>query len=374
MKTRFFIFSIPLLFLGFLFSDDSCRQAVDPSIQADGPYVLYKNGKVFVHTVMEENNAEKLHTDSFLLDSRDRIILEVASGENGNLFHFPLQKEINNQPAEYPQPGKMFILSDIEGNFSGFRKLLLAGSVIDSSFNWTFGAGHLVLIGDFVDRGKQVNEVLWLIYSLEEKAKAAGGYVHYILGNHEIMNLSGDLRYVQPKYLKAASLIKVPFTRLYGEASELGRWLRTKNVVEKIGDILFTHGGISATVNHLNIPVQSINELSRPYYADSTYTYKDPRTDSLFSEKGPFWYRGYYTDSSGRIPSIIDTTLSIYQVKHIATGHTIIADTISRRFSGHLFNTDVHHASGKSEALYFDGTSFYRVKADGTRILFTDTL
>ncbi len=45
-----------------------------------------------------------------------------------------------------------------------------------------------------------MTECLWLIYSLEEKAKAAGGYVHFILGNHEIMNMQGDFRYVQDKY------------------------------------------------------------------------------------------------------------------------------------------------------------------------------
>ena len=51
-----------------------------------------------------------------------------------------------------------------------------------------------------------VTEVLWLIYSLEEKAKAAGGYVHYILGNHEIMNMSNDLRYVQNRYMRACCI------------------------------------------------------------------------------------------------------------------------------------------------------------------------
>jgi hypothetical protein len=118
---------------------------------------------------------------------------------------------------------------------------------MDSAYNWIFGDGHLVLTGDFFDRGDQVTEVLWLIYSLEDKAKAVGGYVHFVLGNHEIMNLSGDLRYLHPKYVQNTVLLNEDYMgSLYGESSEIGRWLRTKNIVEKVGTILFAHAGISA--------------------------------------------------------------------------------------------------------------------------------
>jgi hypothetical protein len=94
---------------------------------------------------------------------------------------------------------KLIAISDIEGNFMAFTETAAANGVIDTNFNWTFGEGHLVLTGDFFDRGTQVTEVLWLIYSLEEKAKDAGGYVHYILGNHEIMNLSVIYAMCKPK-------------------------------------------------------------------------------------------------------------------------------------------------------------------------------
>ena len=98
------------------------------------------------------------------------------------------------------------MISDIEGNFGAFRKLLQGNRVIDENFNWTYGKDHLVLVGDFVDRSTMVTEVLWLIYSLEEKAKAAGGYVHYILGNHEIMNMSDELDYVQERYIATCTI------------------------------------------------------------------------------------------------------------------------------------------------------------------------
>ncbi|WP_315816501.1 hypothetical protein [Paraflavitalea speifideaquila] len=58
-------------------------------------------------------------------------------------------------------------------------------------------------------------------------------------------------------------------TQLYAENSELGKWLRTKNIVEKIGNILYVHGGISRELNQLHLSVTEINQLARPYLAKS---------------------------------------------------------------------------------------------------------
>jgi hypothetical protein len=210
-------------------------------------------------------------------------------------------------------------------------------------------------------------EVLWLIYSLEEKAKAAGGHVHFILGNHEIMNMSGDIRYVHERYGQHAAIINKNYMQLFGPDAEIGRWLATKNIAERIGDILFTHGGISSYVNNLKMPLKEINEISRPFYSDSTYDYKDNRLAVLFSDFGPFWYRGYYKDIPMATMPQIDSTLEFYNVRHIATGHTIVTENISTLYKGKVFNTDVQHAEGHSEALLVEKGKFSRVNAAGER-------
>ena len=350
-------------------SFDRLQKGTGDTRPYDGPYVLYSNDQVFVKYVMDNGGVKSVKIDSMPLSQRSAISLVVGTDEPGKTFSFPLKKELENEKTEYPGVSKQFILSDIEGNFKAFRKLLMAGGVIDENFNWTFGDGHLVLTGDFFDRGTQVTEVLWLIYSLEDKAKAAGGYVHFVLGNHEIMNLSGDTRYVQPKYFETASLVKGNYIMLYNENSELGRWLRTKNIMEKVGDILFMHGGISPAMNRMNIPVSGVSSMARPYYADSTFIYPDPRIDTLYSDLGPFWYRGYYTGSPKASSADVDNTLAAYGVKHIATGHTVIADTISVLFKGKVFNTDVHHAGGHSEALLLENGKYYRVSGLGEKFL-----
>jgi hypothetical protein len=365
---------IPLLFLGFVLPDDRCRSTpyvmnITDTI-TDGPYVLYKNNQIFIESVIEDNGVKAIKMDSVASDNKLSISFNVAADEPGVFFTVKLKEKLSNEKSEYKKVNKYAIISDIEGNFTAFRKLLQHTGVIDTAYNWTFGDGQLVLTGDFFDRGDKVTEVLWLIYSLEEKAKAAGGYVHFVLGNHEIMNMSGDLRYLHLKYLQTAYLLHENYVGgLYGENSELGRWLRTKNIVEKVGNILFMHGGMSSEMNNLDISLNKLNDISRPYYADSLYNYKDDRLTVIYGDQGPFWYRGYYSSKSPVAVSQIDSTLEKYNVKHIATGHTVIADTISFLFKGKLINTDVHHVKGHSEAVLIEDNKFYRVTMHGEKFL-----
>ena len=370
---KMLLFVFPIMLAGFIIPDKQHNHNFNPGTmhteQSDGPYVLYKNDKLFAKYILNNHGTYIVRSDSMALSQKESLSIVVATDLPGKTFSVQLKKKNEVERSEYKKVTKQIAISDIEGNFGPFRKLLTANGVIDDNFNWTFGNGHLVLTGDFFDRGNQVTEVLWLIYSLEEKAKEAGGYVHFILGNHEIMNMSGDLRYVQSKYKEIAVLLGERYEDLYGENSELGRWLRSKNIVEKIGNILYTHGGISQEVNNMDVTIEQINELSRPYYADSLYQYNDKRLNILYGDFGPFWYRGYYQGVAKASPQQIDSTLSKFNISHIATGHTVIADTISVSYNGKVFDTDVHHAAGKSEALLIEDGKFFRVNATGEKFL-----
>ena len=333
----------------------------------DGPYVQYTAEKMFVKYITEADGSKIVKLDSMALAERKNVKLTVQTDIPGKTFHVLLKDKLANEKSEYKKANRQLVISDIEGNFGPFRKLLLAGKVIDENFEWTFGDGHLVLAGDFFDRGDQVTEVLWLIYSLEEKAKKAGGYVHFVLGNHEIMNMSADLRYVHPKYMENAVLMKEDYNNLYSTNSELGRWLRTKNVMERIGGVLYVHGGISRQVNNIDLPIPDMNSLIRPFYADTTFAYPNIETDLLYSEAGPFWYRGYYIGDRTAIPQILDSTLKKFRLDLVVTGHTPVADTVSVWYDGKLINTDTPHAKGKSEAFLIEGNKLYKINKEGVR-------
>jgi thiol-disulfide isomerase/thioredoxin len=338
----------------------------------DGPYVMYKDDSILISYINNTNSNNSVTVQKKTIRERESITLEILTDQFPKKFTAQLKSTLTNEPAEFSAPAKQLVLSDIEGNFDAFRKLLQSSGVIDDKFDWTFGDGHLVCVGDFFDRGEQVTEVLWLIYTLEEKAKAKGGYVHFILGNHEILNLSNDQRYVQDKYKQSSRLLNQQYEELYGVNSELGRWLRTKNIMEKIGDVLYTHGGISREINNLPYTILEMNELVRPKYAsrDSFKLNKNtPALKTLFSSTtSPFWYRNYYlTDNQ---LGIIDSTLQKFNVSQIITGHTIVADTISVHYGGKVINTDTHHADGKSEALLIEGNKYYRLNCDGKKELY----
>jgi hypothetical protein len=297
------------------------------------------------------------------MQTKTKIALSVpAAGKADRSFSIRLKQDMYNERAEYNQPSKIFVVADIEGNFSEFYKLLVQNEIIDTSLRWTFDNGHLVIVGDCFDRGEQVTECLWLIYSLEEKARIKGGHIHFILGNHEIMNLNGDWRYVHPKY---GALSKVPYTALYYGNNELWRWLCTKNIIEKIGSILFVHAGIAHELLQLDLSVTEINSIARPYYTKLNELFANSVVQVILnSENSPFWYRGYYRQTATE--ELIDATLKHFDVKTIVTGHTVM-EKVTSFFNGKVINVDTDHASGNSEALLIRRNRFYRIDKEGKR-------
>ncbi|HEX7844952.1 MAG TPA: metallophosphoesterase, partial [Chitinophagaceae bacterium] len=336
-----------------------------PEQPLDGPYVFYKGDQIFVKYVEQHEGIKAVKEETVPASQKETISLKVATDDPQSQFTVRLQKKLENQKYDYKKASKIIVLSDIEGNFTALRKLLQNNGVIDANYRWTFGEGHLVTIGDFFDRGDQVTEVLWLIYSLEEQAKEAGGHVHFVLGNHEIMNLSDDLRYLNAKYKETAQLLNMHYMKLYDENTELGRWLRTKNIVERVGKMLFLHAGVSDEITKMDAGISQLNQLARPYYADTTYNYKNPQSEIVMGDLGPFWYRGFYSKTKPTSSDQLDASLYKFGVKHIVTGHSLVADTVSLWYGGKVINTDTHHAKGHSEALLVEGDKFYRVNAEG---------
>ncbi len=91
---------------------------------------------------------------------------------------------------------RIVAIGDVHGDYDAFVSLLRTAKLIDNGTSWTGGTAHLVLPGDYIDRGKDSRKVLDLLMALEPRAeKADGRATHALLGNHEAMNLYGDLRY-----------------------------------------------------------------------------------------------------------------------------------------------------------------------------------
>ena len=91
---------------------------------------------------------------------------------------------------------RLVVVPDIHGAYPEFVRLLQATNIVDDSLAWSGGSTHLVSLGDLLDRGAESRKVMDLLMRLQSESREAGGYVHVVAGNHELMNLIGDLRYV----------------------------------------------------------------------------------------------------------------------------------------------------------------------------------
>jgi hypothetical protein len=326
----------------------------------DGPYVFYRSGMVIVKSVIERDGKYVALADSFPEAERNKHLLAVhVDGHPEWDFSVALRKTIAvpNCITNDNSQDKIVVLSDIEGEFEHFRKLLLATKVIDSTYQWIFGHGKLIIAGDLFDRGKQVSQFLWLLYKLEDEAAAKGGEVHTILGNHDIMNMSGDFRYVQDVYQIDAALMGNRYSELYGSDTEIGRWLRAKNIIENIGGLLVMHGGVSPQVLALQKTIEAIDSECRPWYDRSRAV-----PDSLKIFFGPnalFWYRGYFLEPKAN-EGLVDSTLAFYHARQIIVGHDII-DHVAMLYHGKIVGVDVNEHEDGHEALLIENGKYFRV-------------
>ena len=366
MKKTQYRLMIILLCVNFLSAAVMAQQDNVSGI-TDGPYLFYRDGKIVVKSVKQVAGNYSADSMSFPISAKSKIILNVHL-DNHPDWDFTVKLKQHNlySGCEFKQASKVLVLSDIEGEFEPFRKLLLAAKVIDSHYKWTFGTGRLIIAGDLFDRGKQVCQFLWLLYKLEDEAREKSGHVNVILGNHDIMNLDGDFRYVRPEYYYNAKLMNEPYSYLYASDSELGIWLRSKNIIEKIGGLLVLHGGISPDILSKQMGMVKINIDTRPFFDVRRQNIPDNLRD-FFNEKALFWYRGYFLDPKAS-QNLIDSTLSFYRCKKIIVGHDII-DHVAAFYKNKVIGVDVDEHEGVHEALLIYKNSYYRIDDHGNKQL-----
>ena len=206
-----------------------------------------------------------------------------------------------NAPAE-----SLIAIGDVHGDFDDFIVILEHAGLIDKQNHWAGGKSTFVQTGDLIDRGPKPREVLDLMMSLEREASKSGGRVVSLNGNHEMMNLMGDLRYVTPEnyasfaqsnseerrrsaYQEYATWRKghaqllaelpqpmemteaewmarhpagfIEHREAFGPNGSYGKWLREHSAVAEIGGVIFLHGGIHPSLAHLKI--ETINSHIR---------------------------------------------------------------------------------------------------------------
>ncbi len=101
-------------------------------------------------------------------------------------------------PTTFNGVERVVAFADVHGAYEELTALLQSVDVVDTGLRWSAGRTHVVSLGDLLDRGADSRKVMDLLMRLQDEAMAAGGRLHVVLGNHEAMNVLGDLRYVVP--------------------------------------------------------------------------------------------------------------------------------------------------------------------------------
>ncbi|MGZ3460536.1 MAG: metallophosphoesterase, partial [Archangium sp.] len=198
-------------------------------------------------------------------------------------------------PDTFSGVERVVAVGDVHGDVDALKDVLRLAGLLDKQGHWSGGKTHLVQTGDVPDRSEHTRECLELLMRLEKEARAAGGRVHALLGNHEVMNMLGDVRYVTPgemaSYADLGSEPDAPGTPLglhghdaaYGPKGRYGRWLRAHPAVVRINDTLFVHGGIAPEV-----PAKTLAELNR-WVRQDLFPGNPPGGGT--NPQGPLWFR-----------------------------------------------------------------------------------
>ncbi len=207
------------------------------------------------------------------------------------------------------EPSRIVAIGDVHGAFTEFTTLLQRVGLIDGKRRWAGGTTTFVQIGDLLDRGARSRECLDLVMDLERQAEKAGGKVIPLLGNHETMNVMGDVRYVTPeiyrtfatdrsedvraqalqnyaevlsahvghvhsllvpsgdaarkKWLDGHPLGYFEYRDAFAPDGKYGRWIRRHQAIVQIGDGLFLHGGLNPA-----LPFESAAALDVKIHAE----------------------------------------------------------------------------------------------------------
>lgn len=269
-------------------------------------------------------------------------------------------------------PEKVIVLSDLEGNLVFLENALRQLNIVNTAGTWQFGKNRLVILGDSVDRGRDVYAVLWRLYHLSQQAQEAGGAVHLLLGNHEQYILRGNISRMNPEHLYALQQMG-GYSNAFSADTLIGAWLREQPVIVKLGSVVFVHGGIHPNVAKAGHSIQQLNEGMRKYWKlDKDKATESSLLDSVLSQRGVTQYRGYVMPLEEYYPQAtqadVNAALKHFDASHIVIAHTLV-DKVMPLYENKVYAVDVNSNEAQPEVLNFENGTPKMVNIGITRNL-----
>ena len=273
---------------------------------------------------------------------------------------------------------RVVAVGDLHGDFIAWRAIAQTAGIVDPAGRWIGGKTVLVQLGDVVDRGPDSLRIINDLMRLQREAAATGGRVVAMVGNHEAMNMTDDLRYVTPEdfaafadahspklreevyaanraqieaayrktdpkstsetikhaWIAATPLGKIEHQKAWHPEGRIGAWVAHNPAVVQIDDTVFVHGGLSAAYGA--IPIAEINRrVSAALLARET----EPAS-IINDDAGPLWYRGFAVPMAPGPEAELNGVLKAYDAKRLVIAHTPVLSGILTQYDGKLVRID----------------------------------
>jgi hypothetical protein len=258
---------------------------------------------------------------------------------------------------------RIIAIGDLHGDLEAARLALRLGGAIDANDQWIGGDLVVIQTGDILDRGDEEEAVIRLFQRLQEEAEQAGGAVHVLNGNHELMNAYHDFRYVTPggfvdfedvAVVDAADSLWAslePDQRARAAAFVPGgpfaRLLAQRNTVVIVGNSLFVHGGILP--EHVDRGLDRMNEEIRAWLRGEA-----PQPAWIRGDRSPVWTRLFSDEPNVEACDTLSSVLDRLEVERMVLGHTVQRTGVTSFCGGRVWGIDVGmaaHYGGRPEVL-----------------------
>lgn len=275
---------------------------------------------------------------------------------------------VHVDPWLLPAAERVVAVGDLHGDLDATRAVLRLAGLIGPDDAWTGGAAVLVQTGDQLDRGDGERAIVDLLERLQKQAAAAGGRVVVLNGNHELMNVAGDLRYVTAggfADFKSFGSLETDDPRLasvppgmrgrlvaFLPGGPYARILSRRPVIAQVGDTLFAHGGVLPA--HVELGLARINREVSDWVAG-----RRPEPPAYMrGDDSPVWSRHYSREPDAADCRLLAEVLDRTGAARMVVGHTVQKGGPSSACDGRVWRIDVGlaaHYGGAPAALEIRG-------------------
>lgn len=254
-----------------------------------------------------------------------------------------------------PDHARVVAIGDIHADIDAARKAFRLAGAIDAEDQWIGGNLIVVQLGDLIGRSYDEREVLEFALTVRERADAAGGAVHFLIGNHEVFGAELELRWVAEKayagfeglpnnQLESPRFTDLPPYKLARSAAlapggYYGSKIAEFRAVLRLDETIYVHGGV--TPIWAKYGVDRINdELSRWFAGEIDQPAPALGRDARNVDDNVMMSRHFSEEVGIEECAMLDESLRILGAKRMIVAHTVL-DSISSYCNGRVWAIDV---------------------------------